>query len=58
MGYVLTFIIGAAAGIFAMSLANKASKYTTDSEQELWCKRCLDDMRRQKRFSRLFDERR
>ena len=56
MGYVITFIIGAAAGIFAMHLANRVNRDTSDSGQELWCKRCLDDMRRQKRFSRLFDE--
>lgn len=55
MGYLVVFMIGAAAGIFAMCLANAAHNNTVDSDQESWCVKQREDARRQKRFSRLFN---
>lgn len=55
MGYFAMFMLGALVGVAVMCLANAAHNVDSDIEQGLWCVKYIADARRQKRFSKLFD---
>lgn len=57
MWHFVTFILGGIFGIVIMCLASAASNNGVDTKHELWYQKRINDAKRQKRFSKLFDDR-